>query len=135
MGAWSEHTFGNDTAWDWAGSFIDNPGLETVQEPIDTVLASEDYLDSHEACECLAACEVIARLQGKWGLRDAYSGDLDRWLEANLMIVPASFKQVADAAIERILGPKSELPELWDEGGRNEKWHNAIDDLRKRVKG
>jgi hypothetical protein len=135
MGAWSEDTFGNDTACDWAGSFMDNPGLETVQEAIDTVLASEDYLDSHEACDCLAACEVIARLQGRWGLRDAYSEDLDRWVEANPITVPDSLKDAAEAAIERILGPKSELPELWDEGNRNEKWHNAIDDLRKRVKG
>ena len=135
MGAWSENTFGNDTACDWAGSFIDNPGLETVREAIEAVLASEDYLDSHEACDCLAACEVIARLQGRWGLRDAYSEDVDRWVEANPMTVPDSLKEAADSAIERILGPKSELPELWDEGGRNEKWHSAIDDLRKRVKG
>src|SRR5262249_50232690 len=135
MGAWSEHTFGNDRACDWAGSFIDNPGLEMVREAIDAVLGAEDYFDSDEACDCLAACEVIARLQGRWGLRNAYSEDVDRWVEANSMTVPDNLKAAADSAIERILGSKSELPELWDEGGRNEKWHGAIDDLRKRVKG
>lgn len=135
MGAWSEDTFGNDTACDWVGSFVDNPKLETVQEAIDAVLASEDYLDSDEACDCLAACEVIARLQGRWGLRNAYSKDLDQWVESNPMKVPESLKNAAESAIARILGPKSELQELWDEGGRNEKWHSVIDDLRKRVRG
>ncbi len=135
MGAWSEDTFGNDTACDWAGTFLDNPGLEAVREAIEAVLASEDYLDNGEACDCLAACEVIARWQGRWGLRDAYSEELDRWVEANPTTVPESLKAAAASAIEKILGPNSELPELWDEGGRNDQWHRAMDDLRDRVKG
>jgi len=135
MGAWSEDTFGNDTACDWVGTFVANPGLETVQEAFDAVLASDDYLEADAACECLAACEVIARLQGKWGLRNAYSEDLDQWVEANPMAVPDSLKEAAAAAIEKILGPDSELPELWDEDGRNEQWHSAVDDLRERVRG
>jgi hypothetical protein len=67
MGAWSEDTFGNDNACDWIGSFLGEPGLPTVKSAIESVLHAEDYLDSDEACDCLAACEVIARLQGKWG--------------------------------------------------------------------
>lgn len=51
------------------------------------------------------------------------------------MEVPGNLVTAADAAIERILGPDSELPELWDEGGHNETWHNAIDDLRTRIAG
>ena len=135
MGAWSEDTFGNDTACDWVGNFIRSPGLRAVSEAIQAVLDTEDYLDSDEACECLAACEVIARLQGRWGLRNPYSEDLDKWIEANPTIVPEELKEAADAAIERIFAPNSELPELWDEGGRNEKWHEDINDLRHRIKG
>ena len=135
MGAWAEDTFGNDTACDWLGMFLENPGLPTVKSAIETVLNTDDYLDSDEACDCLAACEVIARLQGKWGLRNAYSETLDKWIEANPTDVPDDLNVAADAAIERILGPDSELLELWDEGGRNENWHQAIDDLRKRIRG
>lgn len=135
MGAWAEDTFGNDTACDWVGSFLDDPGLPAVKSAIDTVLESDDYLDSDEACDCLAACEVLARLQGKWGLRNSYSEDLDAWIEANPQPVPDDLKAAADAAIERILGEDSELPELWDEEGRNEAWHSAIDDLRARIRG
>ena len=135
MGAWSEDTFGNDTACDWVGDFMDNPGLAAVREALQAVLDAEDYLDSDEACAGLAACEVIARLQGKWGLRNPYSEDVDKWIEVNPTEVPQDLKELADAAIVRILAPNSELPELWDEGGRNDKWHNDVDDLRERIKG
>ena len=114
---------------------MDDPGLDAVNAAITAVLSTEEYLDSDEASECLAACEVIARLQGKWGVRNAYSEDLDKWVEENPTQIPQDLKDAADAAIERILGPDSELPELWDDGGRNVKWHKAIDDLRIRVRG
>src|SRR6185295_11480310 len=100
-----------------------------IREAIGAVLSSDDYLDSDEACDCLAACEVIARLQGRWGVRNPYSEDLDNWVEANPMAVPADLKDDADSAIERILGPDSELPKLWDEGSRNNKWHASMGDL------
>ena len=135
MGAWSEDTFGNDTACDWIGTFLDDPGLDPVKSAIDEVINNDDYLDSDEACDCLAACEVIARLQGNWGLRDAYSEDLDNWIEANPTTVPDDLMRSADSAIEKNLGPDSELTELWDEDGRNDKWHSAMDDLRERVRG
>ncbi len=136
MGAWAEDTFGNDTACDWVGSFLDNPGLDAVRSAIHLVLETgDDYLDSDEACECLAACEVIARLQGNWGSRNSYSEDLDKWIASNPTHVPDDLKYAADSAIERILGSESELPKLWDEGGRNETWHDSINDLRKRIQG
>ena len=137
MGSWSEDTFGNDTACDWVGTFLDVPSLETIREAIDEVLETEGFLDSYEACMCLAACEVLARMQGQWGVRDSYSEDLDTWIEENPQDdpIPKDLKQAADAAIAKILGPDSELKELWDEDGYNESWHEAVDDLRERVKG
>ena len=135
MGAWAEDTFGNDMACDWIYTFLEDPGLPALRYAIKTVLETDGYLDSDEACECLAACEVLARLQGKWGLRNAYSDELDDWIEANPTDVPEDLKAAADAAIERILGPDSELPALWDEGGRHEKWHASVDDLRERIQG
>jgi hypothetical protein len=137
MGAWAEDTFGNDTACDWVGSFLEEPSLEAVSDAIEAVtdVDMDDFLDSDEASECLAACEVLARLQGKWGVCDAYSEDLDNWIKNNPQRVPDKLKKAADKAIARILGPESELVELWDEGGRNKKWHAAVDDLRVRVQG
>ena len=133
MGSWSADTFGNDTACDWIGDFVDNPGLPRVRAAINAVLSADEYLDSDEACDCLAACEVIARLQGKWGVQNVYSEKLDNWIRAQSLTIPNDLKLAADEAITRILGANSELPELWDEGGRNHEWHDAIDDLRARL--
>jgi hypothetical protein len=135
MGAWSEDTFGNDTACDWVGDFLATPGLTPLREAIDAVLASDEYLDGDEACDCLAGCEVIARSQGRWGLRVSYTEALDSWILNNPLAIPDDLKEAADAAIARILAPNSELLELWDEDGRNDAWHDAVEDLRQRVKG
>lgn len=135
MGAWSEDSFGNDTACDWAGSFLDEPGVEVVREAIDAVVEAADFVDADVACEALAACEVVARWQGRWGVRDAYSEDLDRWVEANPRTVPKELEEAAEAAIDRILGPESELQQLWDEPERSDKWHEVMENLRDRVRG
>jgi hypothetical protein len=132
MGAWSEHTFGNDAACDWVGDFNDSPGLQIVENAIDAILEETDYVDSYEACECLAACEVIARLSGRWGLRDPYSEDIDRWVEANPVKVPEELTKKALKAIDKIMGEDSELPEEWE---GDEDWLKAMDDLISRVRG
>ena len=133
MGAWSEETFGNDTACDWVGDFLEEPGIAKVNQTLEAVVAEQDYLDSDVACEALAACEVIARLKGNWGRKDPYSEKLDRWIESNSQEIPAELVSKAGAVIAKILGEKSELVELWDEGGRNEVWHGKVNDLAKRV--
>jgi hypothetical protein len=135
MGAWSENAFGNDIACDWAGDFVDDPGLDRIRSALDAVLKTDGYLDSDPACECLVACEIIARLQGRWGLRDSYSADIDTWVTANPTAISRDLQDAAIAAIDRILGEDSELVELWDDGGPNSEWHEAMDDLRNRVIG
>jgi hypothetical protein len=135
MGTWSEDTFGNDTACDWTYQFLDSPGVAAVSQALDAVLDEEDYLDSDTACEALVACEVIARLKGNWGLRDAYSEELDRWIGKNPQPVPLEIVSKAETAIARIMGGDSELVELWDEEERNDTWHSKVDDLARRVKG
>lgn len=135
MGAWSEETFGNDTACDWIEDFLNNPTADMLNQTLDLILEENDYLESDTACEALAACEVIARLKGSWGLRDAYSEKLDQWIEQNPQKVSSQLAAKAEKAIAKIMDENSELPELWDEGGRNNAWHNKIEDLMQRVKG
>ena len=78
---------------------------------------------------------MIARLKGHWGLRDAYSEALDRWVEENPQSVPQEVVAKAEAVIARIVGGDSELLELWDDGGRNDVWHSKVDDLARRIHG
>ena len=134
MGAWAEDAFGNDSACDWAGDFSDDPSIEKIEEAINNVITSEEYIDSDNACEALVACEVVARLKGNWGEKSAYSESIDKWIESCGLTPGQDLISKAEAAIARILGENSELQELWDEDGINEKWHSEMNSLLMRLK-
>lgn len=133
MGTWAAHTFGNDTACDWTYGLEEVDDLSLVRQAIAAVLeAEDDSLDAYLAREGLAACEVIARLKGNWGLRNAYSESLDQWVETHKINPSEDLVQSALAVIDRVLGQSSELRELWEEDDASE-WRLAVDNLRERV--
>ena len=134
MGAWGAGTFDNDAACDWTYGLEGLDDLSLVRKTVANVLeAGSGYLDADIACEGLAACEAIARLKGNWGIRNAYTETLDRWVEKHPANPPADLVEQALAAIDRILSPPSELAELWDETEERNEWRNAVADLRSRV--
>jgi len=134
MGAWSADSFGNDDACDWASELEASADLSVVESALDRVLEVGDgYLEAPEASQAIAAIEAIARLQGNWGKRDAYSETVDRWVE-NVKLTPdGSVVIKAHKVIERVLAEPSELLELWQESGEVETWLAAVHDLRARV--
>ncbi|TVS08200.1 MAG: DUF4259 domain-containing protein [Phycisphaerales bacterium] len=134
MGDWGYGAFDNDDAGDWAYDLEESDDLSLVEEAIDTVLEAEGYLDAPDASVALAACEVIARLQGRFGKRDSSTETVDAWVEAHPLRVPPELVERADRAIDRIIGPESELRELWDDAG-SEAWLAAVEELRGRVRG
>ncbi len=74
MGAWDYTTFGNDDACDWGGDLRSHDDLSFIEDTLDRVIgAGEEYLEAPESCEAVAAAEVIARLQGHFGIRNAYT--------------------------------------------------------------
>jgi len=133
MGAWGTGVFDNDAAGDWSGELEDSDDLSFVEETLQQILdVGDDYLDSDDACEALAACEVVARLKGNWGERDSYSEDVDDWVETHPQPPSDDLVRIALAVIDRIRTQPSELPELWGEGDASE-WNAGVDDLRERV--
>lgn len=134
MGAWAEDSFGNDSACDWIYEFLKNPSFEKIEQELNFVLEEKDFIDSDVGCRAIAACEVIARLKGNWGVRNSYSEALDNWIEANPSTISDTLIKKALKTIEKLLGKDSELLELWDEGGVNQTWHNCMDDLKHRLK-
>jgi len=129
MGVWAEGAFGNDTACDRVDDFSENLSLDAVKSAIDCVVKSDEYLDSDEACEGLVACEIVARLKGNWGEKSAYSEEVDKWVGSINTQPGLELVEAAENAITRILGEDSELQELWNEDGKNEKWHSQMNDL------
>ncbi|MCC6899205.1 MAG: DUF4259 domain-containing protein [Polyangiaceae bacterium] len=134
MGAWDVGTFDNDTASDWAYELHGSEDLGLVESAIEAVLiTASDYLDADEACEALAACEVLARLRGRWGDRTPHTEAVDGWVEAHPMSPPEDLLARAVEAIDRILAEASELRELWDESDEGDKWRATVAELRARL--
>ena len=134
MGAWSRESFGNDTACDWAYNLEGTSDLSLVENTIDNVLSiGGEYLEAPDAEEAIAAAEVVARLQGNWGLRDSYTEPADDWVEQNELTPPAGLAQKARAAINRILRDPSELKELWEESDESDAWKESVLELKSRI--
>jgi hypothetical protein len=133
MGAWGERAFDNDTACDWTIDFARSGDLALVEAAFDD-LERVDPADlvSRVATRALAACEVVARLRGQPGYQNAYTKQVDAWVAASDLVPAAALVRRAVAAIDRILGERSELRELWE---GDDTWRVAMLDLRRRLTG
>lgn len=135
MGTWAVDAFGNDYAQDWAEDLHETSNLDAVADTLNTVLDSGTELEAPFAAEALAAIEVLARLQGKGGPRTEDSAAVDEWVDARKAKAKprADLADKAARAIERILGPDSELRQLWEESEHYADWRAAVEDLRTRL--
>src|ERR1700693_4393631 len=110
MGAWGELAFDNDAENDWAYGLDDVHDLSLLESAFaDLEAAGSGYLDQDVSCNALAACEVVARLRGHAGYTNAYTEKVDKWVAAHPSTPPAQLVNRGVAAIDRILGPQSEL--------------------------
>ena len=134
MGTWAVDSFGNDDACDWTYELEKVNDLSPVEEALNAVLNSgEEGVEASEATEAIAAIEVIARLQGNWGKRSAYSESLDNWVEANKIQPSTALAQKAHLAIDLILAENSELKELWQDSEEYTDWLAAVTELKNRI--
>ena len=134
MGTWAVDSFGNDDACDWTYELEKVNDLSPVEDALNAVInTGEEGVESSEAAEAIAAIEVIARLQGNWGNRSAYSERVDDWVETNKIQPSTSLVQKAHVVIERILAEDSELKELWQESEEYEAWLDSVADLKNRI--
>jgi len=132
MGAWGTKAFDNDDANDWAYSLEKVTDLSLVKEAFDAVEFASDYIAAPVACNALAACEVLARLLGNTGYQNSYTEKVDVWVKAHPQMPPEDVLAQARIMTDLILGPQSELNELW-EGDEHEAWRMDVQDLKKRL--
>ena len=135
MGAWGHDTFDNDAAGDWACELAESDDLSVIEDALDGVLeCGDDYLESDEAARALAACDTIARLRGNFGVRNSDTDRVDQWVAAHPKLATDRLLPVAHQVIDRIVGPDSELPDLWKDSDSYDAWQASLDDLRSRLK-
>jgi hypothetical protein len=132
MGAWGVLAFDNDDANDWSYGLEKVNDLSLVVAALSAAANSTGFLDAHEGCEALAACEVVARLRGNPGYRNPYTEVMDKWVKEHPSPPSTQLVEQALQAIDRVQGEGSELRELWDGQPR---WLDALEDLRQRLQG
>jgi len=135
MGTWSTDSLGNDTAGDWADDLKECPNLSYIDATLDRVLASGDArLGSMEACRAIAAIETLARLLGRWGIRNSHTEDVDNWVESVNLTPDTTLALKAQRVLDRILTDPSLLLDEWRESGKLfEEWLDVMQDLRRRI--
>lgn len=134
MGAWSHEPFGNDTASDWAFGLEGQEDFSLVDKAIQAVIDNgSEYLDSDLASEAVAAAEVLAKARGRGTQTDSYTEEVDNWVQSVASQPSPVLLSKANAALVRILGPDSELKELWQESDDFASWESSIKALQSAV--
>jgi len=134
MGAWGVGTFENDHACDYAEDIAGGKDTSRIEATLAHVLsAGAAYLEAPDAEEALAAADIVARLGGHFGKRDAYTESIDEWagrikLQPNKQLV-----EKARSAIARILREPSEIMELWRDSEDFEAWKSSVEEVAARL--
>ena len=108
--------------------------MKRVESALDTVLSlGNDYVDASVAEEAVAAADIVARLRGQFGQRDAYTEKIDEWVGKVKLTAPEAVVEKARRVVARITTPPSEMVELWEEAGTADDWRAATDALLRRL--
>ncbi|MET9675698.1 DUF4259 domain-containing protein [Streptomyces sp. NPDC006482] len=128
MGTWDIGPFDSDTAADFSYR-VDEAPAEKRAEVLraafrEVTTAGDDYLDSDLAVEAIASAALVAaQCPGGEPVTTAYGP------KQPLPELPAELRPMAVEALDRVLGPDSELLELWEESD-GEEWKAGIRKLR-----
>jgi Domain of unknown function (DUF4259) len=134
MGAWDCDPFGNDTAGDWAFDLENKSDLSFIEETLQKVLSSGNGdLEASDAEEAIAAADTLARLKGKFYVRNPYTEPVDEWVADHPLTPSRALLDTAIQAIDRVLTKPSELLEAWEESEQFDQWKKHLTDLKQRL--
>ncbi|MFE7585178.1 DUF4259 domain-containing protein [Streptomyces gardneri] len=129
MGTWDIGPFDNDTAADFSYSVDEAPAekrAEVLRTAFQEVIGTGDdaFLDSYFAVKAVASAALLAaQCPGGDPVTTSYAP------KKPLPELPKDLRPLAVAALDRVLGPESELLELWEESD-GEEWKAGIRKLR-----
>jgi hypothetical protein len=133
MGAWAIGIFDNDDASDWLSELANANSPDFLSGAIDAVTSMGDYLESPEGSRLLCVCEVIAAIGGQpaTNLPDV----VFQWTKDHETLDIAALIPIALQAIDRVLGPNSELNQLWQENeSEYPLWRETVLSVRDRLR-
>ncbi|MCD0166002.1 DUF4259 domain-containing protein [Deinococcus sp. 12RED42] len=129
MSAWGVGPFQNEAAAEYAAEIVQD-GAYALAEAFDVALDPDnDYLEAEEGHRAVAAAETLAAvLTGDTAaLTDAA---LRAWVQNTDPAEVAHLRPHAMEALDRVLGPGSELPDLWEDSEDADAWREDIQRLR-----
>lgn len=131
MGAWSHEPFGNDDAADWVYELENAQDDAVLAKVFESAIENKDeYLEADDASVIVAAVEVIAKLLGKGTQEDAYTAQIDEWVNTVNIEPSPELLEKARTALDLVLSDDSELNELWGETEYYGDWRANIDALK-----
>lgn len=128
MGAWSEDNFGNDDAGDWIYELEKSKGTDALLKPIKAIISNDDYLESSDCSEALAAAEVIAA--SLTSDNSSIPEEAQVWLNKKSGIfgkkpqIEQEHASIALQSVQKIL-ESSELKDLWEETDDFPSWQGV----------
>ncbi len=132
MGAWGVEAFENDDAVDFASEVKATKDLSVIEQALEAVLSTPEYLEASVSSVGLAAADIVARVRGQFGQQDSYTAGVDAWVRTRSLPVDERMVTKARAVVERVRIEPSELLELWSEGDPAE-WLAVLDALKERL--
>ena len=136
MGTWGIGPFSNDDAADLLGSVDDaEPAVAValLREAL-TAADNDNYLQVDVGQEAVAAAAIVAA-QRPGGPRLDPSTVSASLAEGNGLDLPDELARLALVALDRVVGERSEVCDLWQEGGRFEEFRATLAPLRVALTG
>ncbi len=131
MGVWSHEPFGNDDAADWVYELENAQDDAVLAKVFESAIENKDeYLEADDASVIIAAVEVIAKLLGKGTQVDAYTAQIDEWVNTVKIEPSPELLEKARTALDLVLSDDSELNELWGETEYYDDWRANIAALK-----
>ncbi|GGJ72461.1 DUF4259 domain-containing protein [Deinococcus aquiradiocola] len=139
MSTWGVGSFENESAAMFVKEVVED-GPVALEEALEVVLDPDmDYVELEEGQRAVAAAEIVqVRLSGDTSaVTDAA---LRAWLDGDdaadgEAAEVGALRDLAVEALGRVLGPGSELPELWQDGPDAREWLADVNRLQAALGG
>jgi hypothetical protein len=136
MGAWGYNHFENDTAYDFM-SDVEESGdpKEVIRETLEAA-ASSEYLDSDGGCCVIVSATYLDSQMNGTRFTTPESEEqlpVDTFAQRNPGVNLRDLKEIAAAALSRVMGVDSELKDLWEEADEYDEWKSEVSSLLNRI--
>jgi hypothetical protein len=129
MESWGTGSFENDAATAFVLEVVED-GSVAIEEALEVVLDPDmTELEAEEGARAVAAAEIV-QIQLSGDTAQVTDAGLRAWLSELGEGELSELLELALEALERVLGPGSELPELWGNGQEAADWQSEVQRLR-----